>query len=772
MKENCKIDEISERDGNINFEAALFDQARKSQCLDKELVCCHEDNKKIAVETIKEVVIDNTEYDEYGNEVILCSEVAVDGYSCVPTDQCEGLLEVRGAGEPTCEDKSQICCHESKEIKSDITIVDNTEYDEYSSEVILCTEVAVDGYSCVPTDQCEGLLEVRGAGEPTCEDKSQICCHESKQIESDQQFNDSEKSVFSRDTIFCEALEKDGYKCVPNDQCNDLLGKRTQDFDYSEYFNDPKCEDSSKTCCPKSSIKKTNETTERATSITTTIKPEQPKKIGGIFDTKQDDTNLKDINKVPDYYGEEEILCSEVTSDGYSCVPNDQCEDLLEVRGAGEPTCEDSFQKCCHESKKMKPKITPVDNSTIIEPDYYGEEEILCSEVASDGYSCVPSDQCEDLLEVRGAVEPTCEDSSQKCCHESKQLKPKITPIDTVETFDEPDYYGEEEISCSDVASDGYNCVPRDQCEDLLEVRGAGDPTCEDSSQKCCHESKQLKPEKITLDNDTLDEPDYYGEEEISCLEVASDGYSCVPSNQCEDLLEVRGAGEPTCEDLSQKCCHESKQLKPEITSEPDYYGEEQILCSEVASDGYSCVPSEQCEDLLEVRGAGEPTCEDSSQKCCHESKHLKPEITTVDNLTLDESDYYGEEEISCSEVASDGYSCVPSNRCEDLLEVRGAGEPTCEDLSQKCCHESKQLKPEITLVNETENISDYYGEEVILCSEVASDGYKCVPNDQCEDLLGKRTQAFDYYDAVSSPICEDSSKTCCPISNIKKPNL
>ena len=644
MKENCKIDEISERDGNINFEAELFDQARKSQCLDKELVCCHEDNKKITVETIKEVVIDNTEYDEYGNEVVLCSEVAVDGYSCVsnnqcqgllevrgagepicedssqkcchkskqlkpemtpvenatldepenipdyydeeeiscsevavdgyscvPTDQCEGLLEVRGAGEPTCEDTSQICCHQSKEIKSDITIVDNTEYDEYSSEVILCSEVAVDGYSCVPTDQCEGLLEVRGAGEPICEDKSQICCHESKQIESDQQFNDSEKSVFSRDTIFCEALEKDGYKCVPNDQCNDLLGKRTQDFDYSEYFNDPKCEDSSKTCCPKSNIKKNNETTEGATSITTTIKPEQPKKIGGIFDTKQDDTNLNDINKVPDYYGEEEILCSEVTSDGYSCVPNDQCEDLLEVRGAGVPTCEDSFQKCCHESKQMKPKITPVDNSTIIEPDYYGEEEILCSEVASDGYSCVPSDQCEDLLEVRGA----------------------------------------------------------------------GEPTCEDSSQKCCHESKQLKLEKITLDNATLDEPDYYGEEEISCLEVASDGYSCVPSNQCEDLLEVRGAGEPTCEDLSQKCCHESKQLKPEITP-----------------------------------------------------------------------------------------------------------------------------------VNETENISDYYGEEVILCSEVASDGYKCIPNDQCEDLLGKRTQAFDYYNVVSSPICEDSSKTCCPESNIKKPNL
>ena len=123
MKENCKIDEISERDNNINFKAALFEEARKSQCFDKELVCCHEDDKKIPEEFIRKAVIDKTEY-EY--EIMLCSEVVEEGYSCVPNDQCEGLLGVRGEGEPICEDKSQICCHESKEIKSDITIVDNT----------------------------------------------------------------------------------------------------------------------------------------------------------------------------------------------------------------------------------------------------------------------------------------------------------------------------------------------------------------------------------------------------------------------------------------------------------------------------------------------------------------------------------------------------------------------------------------------------------------------------------------------------------------------
>ena len=261
MKINCKVDELS----NTDFEAALFEEARNSQCLSKELVCCHEDNK-IPVETIREVVIDNTEYDDYVNEVILCSEVAVDGYSCVPNNQCEGLLEVRGASEPTCEDSSQKCCHKSKQLKLEMTTVDNMTLDE--------------------------------------------------------------------------------------------------------------------------------------------------------------------TKNIPDEYGEEEIACSEVASDGYSCVPSDQCEDLLEVRGAGEPTCENLSQKCCHESKQLKPEIIPVNNLTLDEPDYYGEEEILCSEVASDGYSCVPNDQCEDLLEVRGAGEPTCEDSSQKCCHESRHMKPEITPID------------------------------------------------------------------------------------------------------------------------------------------------------------------------------------------------------------------------------------------------------------------------------------------------------------------------------------------------------
>ena len=45
-------------------------------------------------------------------------------------------------------------------------------------------------------------------------------------------------------------------------------------------------------------------------------------------------------------------------------------------------------------------------------------------------------------------------------------------------------------------------------------------------------------------------------------------------------------------------------------------------------------MPSEQCDNQLDVRGAGDdyyddestPTCGDPSQKCCHESKIVEEE--------------------------------------------------------------------------------------------------------------------------------------------------
>jgi len=132
-------------------------------------------------------------------------------------------------------------------------------------------------------------------------------------------------------------------------------------------------------------------------------------------------------------------------------------------------------------------------------------------------------------------------------------------------------------------------------------------------------------------------------------------------------------------------------------------------------------------------------------------------------NVTsLPEYDYFDEEIISCATVARDGYSCVPSNQCdEDLLDIRGAAQPVCEDSSQKCCHKSKQISE-----NETEN-----ERQTKSCSSIASEGYKCVPRDDCNNLLGKRGDGFDYYDYNSDPTpdCEDSSQICCHEDQLKR---
>ena len=56
----------------------------------------------------------------------------------------------------------------------------------------------------------------------------------------------------------------------------------------------------------------------------------------------------------------------------------------------------------------------------------------------------------------------------------------------------------------------------------------------------------------------------------------------------------MRGAGEYTCEDTSQICCHKTslKVLEAETDTppeDPDYYGDDydDIPCSTLARDGY-----------------------------------------------------------------------------------------------------------------------------------------------------------------------------------------
>ena len=94
------------------------------------------------------------------------------------------------------------------------------------------------------------------------------------------------------------------------------------------------------------------------------------------------------------------------------------------------------------------------------------------------------------------------------------------------------------------------------------------------------------------------------------------------------------------------------------------------------------------------------------------------------------EYDYVYDEIIPCATLARDGYSCVPSNQCDNLLDVRGFTEPVCEDPSQKCCHVSKQIQE-----NEMEN-----KDKIKPCSAFKNEGYQCVPRDNCRGLADIRT--------------------------------
>ena len=77
----------------------------------------------------------------------------------------------------------------------------------------------------------------------------------------------------------------------------------------------------------------------------------------------------------------------------------------------------------------------------------------------------------------------------------------------------------------------------------------------------------------------------------------------------------------------------------------------------EIVKPFSSCVSTDQCESgdgLLDVRGAGEKVCEDTSQICCHKTSLKVPEA--VKETPSEDYDYYGEESIPCESLARDGY--------------------------------------------------------------------------------------------------------------------
>ena len=68
--------------------------------------------------------------------------------------------------------------------------------------------------------------------------------------------------------------------------------------------------------------------------------------------------------------------------------------------------------------------------------------------------SCVSTDQCEgnQLLNVRGAEDLICEDTSQICCHKTALKVVEEEKKAPLEVYD--DY--SDTVSCSSVFKDGY----------------------------------------------------------------------------------------------------------------------------------------------------------------------------------------------------------------------------------------------------------------------------------------------------------------------------
>jgi len=385
---------------------------------------------------------------------------------------------------------------------------------------------------------------------------------------------------------------------------------------------------------------------------------------------------------------------------------------------------------CCGEKDIIKEPKTG-ERDIIKEP-----ETQSCLEVANEGYSCVPNENCDNQLDVRGTEDyyygdstPTCDDDSQTCCHKDKIIE------------SEPNL-------CADHIDIGFRCVIKGACnitirgdigrrEDLTQQALAENAECPDPDNEICCGEKDIIKEPKTGERDIIKEP-----ETQSCLEVANEGYSCVPNENCDNQLDVRGTEDyyygdstPTCDDDSQTCCHKDKIIESEkiIEDEPN-------LCGKHSNIGFSCVPKETCDiskrgtmprkDLTQEALAEEAECSDPDNEiCCNEKEII--------------SDTYDQE--YCSDFESDGYRCVPNDECNDVLNVRGAGDTVCKDASLKCCHESRLIPPN-------------------LCEDHKNVGYSCVPEEICDrrdDVTGPRDD-LTQLGLADFARCPDLGSVCC----------
>jgi len=163
-------------------------------------------------------------------------------------------------------------------------------------------------------------------------------------------------------------------------------------------------------------------------------------------------------------------------------------------------------------------------------------------------------------------------------------------------------------------------------------------------------------------------------------------------------------------------CCQKPKTES--TTLDPNVKGDNEVEiidvpCSDYSSDGWSCVAKENCDDeiykdfgqgriglspnqnqIIRLGCPAKRTLPVEYNVCCQKPKDEDIKSTTVAPKEFDEY---------CSSYSGEGYSCVPENRCENVVsndpyEVAAQSSIcslTTQGQAQVCCH-FQQTIPEI----------------------------------------------------------------------------
>ena len=257
-------------------------------------------------------------------------------------------------------------------------------------------------------------------------------------------------------------------------------------------------------------------------------------------------------------------------------------------------------------------------------------------------------------------------------------------------------------------------------------------------------------------------------EVETNIRETLTPGVTCIPLPPCPVGSNVPGI------DLR-------FDLTPGVDCDPINNPEEQINCLDFATDGYNCVPKETCsvtsidirEDLnVDIEAmkrvmAEDSECPQQGMVCCHNDNE-KPEVLPLCPIISDDVD------IDLRNDFTPGVDCelppfCPPRGQENIREDLIPGE-TCLPLPL-CPVGSDEpginLRFDLTPGVDCDPINP---EEQSKCLDFASDGYDCVPKDTCSEISGG-----DLIDDLMSILgegaetatCPEQGMVCCHINNL-----